>query len=70
MTKLKMIVNLPPNAPYGSREETHFIKLSSTTHRQLVYFARELNISLEEAIRCVLTGAIKQYNETGDGLND
>jgi len=64
MLKLKLISDPPPNAKFGWRPETHFIKISSSTHMALMSLMSEKNMTIEEAIKYVLQLAITEETKS------
>ena len=62
--KLKMIFNPPPEAPFGTRPETHFIKISNQCWREIEQLAVTEGISLEETVHLILREGLNAASES------
>lgn len=64
MIKIKIVCELPPNAPFGSRPETHFIKLPNSVLHEAYYLMHEKELpSLEHAFQYMLRRGIDLMNK-------
>lgn len=63
--KLKIIFDPPPGALYGTRPETHFIKISNQCWREIEQVAVSEGISVEEAVYLLLRAGLDAASRSG-----
>ena len=70
MFKVKIICELPPNAPFGSRPETHFIKFPDSFFGELNQIMIENNLpDLESTLLFMLRKGIESLEQKEKNSN-
>lgn len=67
MLKIKMIVDPPPNAPFGYRCQTFFVKIPTWVHEGLLDVCASQNKDLETVILEAIRYGLEKFKLEGKG---
>ena len=68
MKKIKLIFELPSNAPFGSREKTCFFKIPDRVYKILKEMAQERDQSLDEFMHIILKDELNRLALLDDSI--